>query len=125
MSGSNRVDRRQFLAMGAGVAVLSGAMEEARAGGAPAGGLPPLRSIELPEKIYNTAGYGISRRTHDEHFALYQRYVDKANALRTRVGVVANPAQSDPLHCDLREAKIEYANAVNAVRNHELYFRTL
>jgi Fe-Mn family superoxide dismutase len=121
------MDRRRFIALGvtAGAGLIGTAEPERAEAAMPARGIPPLPTLELPEKLFNTAGYGISRKTHEEHYAIYERYVATANALRGRLGAVANPAAADPLYSEVRDLKIGYANAVNAVRSHELFFNTL
>jgi Fe-Mn family superoxide dismutase len=132
---NSRIDRRRFLALsavaGAG-ALVAGATESALAAvpqEGPAKGSTPatITAKPLPEKVYNTAPAGISRKTHDEHYKLYQGYVKKVNEIRGKLAAlgVPDPKAANQTYSDLRELKVEYTFALGGVKNHELYFNIL
>jgi Fe-Mn family superoxide dismutase len=80
----------------------------------------------LPEKVYNTESVGISRKTHDEHYKLYQGYVNKANEIREKLAALdKDPAKANQTYSDIRVLKVEYTFALGGVKNHELYFDIL
>jgi len=80
----------------------------------------------LPEKVYNTESAGISRKTHDEHYKLYQGYVNKANEIREKLAALdKDPAKANQTYSDIRVLKVEYTFALGGVKNHELYFDIL
>jgi Fe-Mn family superoxide dismutase len=125
------IDRRHFLTLGA----AAGAATLATAGLAdpllapadgPAKGSAPLGILAkpLPEKVFSTEAFGISRKTHMAHYSLYQGYVRKVNEIRTALSAlnVPDPAKANATYSDIRELKVEYSFALNGVKNHELYF---
>jgi Fe-Mn family superoxide dismutase len=66
---------------------------------------------------------GISKKTMEEHYKLYQGYVNKANEIHEKLGMVdRDPAKANPTYSDIRELKVELTRAVGGVKNHELYF---
>ncbi|MEI6511752.1 MAG: superoxide dismutase [bacterium] len=85
-----------------------------------------IEAKPLPEKIFNTESVGISRKTHEEHFKLYQGYVNKTNEIREKLaGLEIDPAKANQTFSDIRELKVEYTFALGGVTNHELYFNLL
>lgn len=80
----------------------------------------------LPPKVYNTERVGISRLTHDEHYKLYQGYVNKANEIREKLAALdKDPAKANQTYSDIRVLKVEYTFALGGVKNHELYFENI
>ena len=66
---------------------------------------------------------GISKRTMEEHFKLYQGYVNKANEILEKLaGVDRDPAKANQTFSDIRVLKHELTFAVGGVKNHEIYF---
>lgn len=121
-----KLDRRNFLAMGAGAAALAAALAEpALAAPQDAAGKPVLlKPKPLPEKIFTTEAAGITRKTHEEHHKLYVGYVSKVNEIRTKLAAlgVPDPTKANATYSELRELKVEYSFALGGVKNHELYF---
>jgi Fe-Mn family superoxide dismutase len=132
------LDRRAFLQMAglaAGAASLGGGLIAASTPAAaqtanvqstsedyPA----PPRLIAQPLKPSTLATEGISRRTHEEHFKLYQGYVNKSNELFEKIaGVSRDPKAANQTYSDIREMKVELSFALGGVKNHELYFDIL
>lgn len=69
---------------------------------------------------------GISRRTMEEHFKLYEGYVKKYNDIVTRLSQINHdPAQANSTYSEIRELKLELSFAIGGVKNHELYFAIL
>ncbi len=69
---------------------------------------------------------GISKKTMEEHYKLYQGYVNKANEIHDKLTVLdKDPAKANPTFSDIRVLKVELTRAVGGVKNHELYFNTL
>ncbi len=81
----------------------------------------------LPEKIYNTESNGISRRTHDEHYKLYQGYVNKTNEVRRALAALADEdfAAGNQVYSKIRSLKTDLTFALGGVYNHEVYFDIL
>jgi Fe-Mn family superoxide dismutase len=66
---------------------------------------------------------GISRKTMEEHFKLYQGYVKKANEILQKLpSVDLDPTKANQTYSDIRELKLELSFAVGGIKNHELYF---
>ncbi len=131
-STKNSLDRRRFLSLGAAgitavtTAAFGGtAFAQAEQSG-PSKGSTHANIIAkpLPPKVYNTEKAGISRKTHDEHYKLYQSVVKKVNEIREKLGAMPapDPAKSSAIYSDIRELKVEYSFALGGVKNHELYF---
>ena len=125
------LNRRTFLqtaalatgAVAAGSTVLSSAIpaaaQETNYPAAP-------KLVEKPLKASTLATEGISRKTHEEHFKLYQGYVRKSNEIFEKLSsVTRDPAKANQIYSDLRELKVELAFALGGVKNHELYFDIL
>ncbi len=69
---------------------------------------------------------GISKKTMEEHYKLYQGYVNKANEIHDKLAVLdKDPAKANPTFSDIRVLKVELTRAVGGVKNHELYFNIL
>ncbi len=64
---------------------------------------------------------GISRKTMEEHFKLYQGYVNKSNEI---LGLLkqADPGKGNQIFSDIRVLKHELTFAIGGVKNHEIYF---
>jgi superoxide dismutase, Fe-Mn family len=67
---------------------------------------------------------GISKRQIEEHYTLYQGYVNKTNEIRTKLETV-DRSKANQTFSDLRELKVELSFAWNGVKLHELYFENL
>jgi len=69
---------------------------------------------------------GISKKTMEEHYKLYQGYVNKANEIHDKLAALdKDPAKANPTFSDIRVLKVELTRAVGGVKNHELYFNIL
>ncbi len=69
---------------------------------------------------------GISKKTMEEHYKLYQGYVNKSNEIHEKLTALdKDPAKANPTFSDIRELKVELTRAVGGVKNHEIYFSTL
>jgi Fe-Mn family superoxide dismutase len=135
---SSEMNRRNFLSLGvaAGASAAAATLVEP-AGTAellalqdgPAKGSAPLtiKAMPLPEKVFNTAAAGISRKTHEEHYKLYQGYVNKVNEIRKALSDlgVPDPTKANQTYSAIRELKVEYTFALGGVKNHELYFNVM
>lgn len=64
---------------------------------------------------------GISQKTMEDHYKLYEGYVKKANEIEEKLKTV-DKATANQVYSDLRELKLEYSFAVGGVKNHEVYF---
>jgi superoxide dismutase, Fe-Mn family len=64
---------------------------------------------------------GISRKTMEEHYKLYEGYVNKSNEI---LGLLKNadPARGNQIYSDIRVLKHELTFAIGGVKNHEIYF---
>ncbi len=67
---------------------------------------------------------GISRRQIEEHYTLYQGYVNKTNEIRSKLETV-DLSKANQSFSDVRELKVELSFAWNGVKLHELYFENL
>lgn len=70
---------------------------------------------------------GISKRTMEEHYKLYQGYVNKYNEIVAKIEALTadDYKAANPTYSLVRELKVELARAVGGVKNHELYFAHL
>lgn len=69
---------------------------------------------------------GISKKTMEEHYKLYQGYVNKANEIHDRLAALdKDPVKANPTFSDVRALKVELTRAVGGVKNHEIYFTLL
>lgn len=81
---------------------------------------------EKPLKPSTLTTDGISRKTHEEHFKLYQGYVRKSNELFEKLNTVTrDAAKANQIYSDIREIKTELSFALGGLKNHELYFDIL
>ena len=129
------IDRRRFLTIGAiaGAGALTTAAlaepELVAIADGPAKGSAPLTIMAkpLPEKVYTTEAFGITRKTHAAHYMLYQGYVKKVNEIRAALSAMGVPdaAKANATYSEIRELKVEYSFALGGVRNHELYFNNI
>lgn len=80
----------------------------------------------LPEKIFSTERVGISRRTHEEHFKLFQGYANKTNEIRKSLAEMeVDPAKSNQIFSQMRALKVDYSFAYGGYVNHAIYFDIL
>lgn len=70
---------------------------------------------------------GISKRTMEEHYKLYQGYVNKYNEIVAKIEALTadDYKAANPTYSLVRELKVELARAIGGVKNHELYFNHL
>ncbi len=70
---------------------------------------------------------GISKRTMEEHYKLYQGYINKYNEITTKLQALTadDYKAANPTYSLVRELKVELARAIGGVKNHELYFNHL
>ncbi len=67
--------------------------------------------------------HGISKKTMDGHYKLYQGYVKKANEIMEKLTSVDRDAtKANQTFSELRELKLELSFALGGIKNHELYF---
>lgn len=86
----------------------------------------PPKLVARPLKASTLATTGISRKTHEEHFKLYQGYVNKSNELFGKIATVSrDPKLANQTYSEIRELKVELSFALGGVKNHELYFDIL
>ena len=68
---------------------------------------------------------GMSQKAFDEHFnTLYKGYVNKYNEIQEKLEA-ADLTVANTTYSEVRELKREEAFAVNAIRLHEAYFRSI
>ncbi len=81
----------------------------------------------LPEKVFQTEKFGISRKTHEEHYKLYQGYVNKTNEIRKALAALTSEefAKGNQTYSLIRSLKVDYTFALGGVKNHELYFENI
>jgi len=81
----------------------------------------------LPEKVFGTESAGISRKTHEEHYKLYQGYVNKTNEIRKALAELTADdfGKANQSYSLIRSLKVDYTFALGGVKNHELYFDNL
>lgn len=66
----------------------------------------------------------ISRKTMEEHYKLYQGYVNKYNEVMGKLPQ-ADPAAGNQTYSEIRALKVDLTFAIGGVKNHELYFDIL
>lgn len=64
---------------------------------------------------------GISRELMEDHYKLYQGYVNKTNEIREKLESV-DLSTANQVYSDLRALKVDYTFALLGYKNHELYF---
>ncbi|TSC82318.1 MAG: superoxide dismutase, Fe-Mn family [Parcubacteria group bacterium Gr01-1014_19] len=76
----------------------------------------------IPEKFKFTKDLeGISLRTLQEHFKLYEGYVKKANEIQKKV-TEADKSEANGVYSYIGELKRQETFAVNGMKLHEVYF---
>lgn len=66
---------------------------------------------------------GISKKTMDEHYKLYETYISKTNECRKALNDVDwNEAEGNQVYSYTRGVAIDYTFALLGFKNHELYF---
>jgi Fe-Mn family superoxide dismutase len=66
---------------------------------------------------------GISRRTMQDHYKLYEGYAKKANECRKRLNEFDySQIEGNQVFSDLRAVSIDYTFALLGYKNHDLYF---
>lgn len=70
---------------------------------------------------------GISKRTMEEHYKLYQGYVNKYNEIMSKIEELGpeDYKAANATYSPVRELKVELARAIGGVKNHEMYFAHL
>ena len=86
-------------------------------------GLSTHKFAAKPLKPSTLEMAGISKRTMEEHFKLYQGYVNKSNEILEKLEAVdRDPAKANQTYSDIRVLKHELTFALGGVKNHEIYF---
>ncbi len=67
---------------------------------------------------------GISQKTMEEHYKLYQGYVNKTNEIMEKLTTV-DRSSANQIYSDLRSLKVDLSFAIGGVKNHEIYFSHL
>lgn len=81
----------------------------------------PQVYIAKPLKPSTLSMDGISKRTMEEHYKLYQGYVNKCNEILDALKTV-DLSKANQTYSLLRVLKVEFSFAVGGVKNHEIYF---
>lgn len=82
--------------------------------------------VPLADKVFTTERVGISRKTHEEHFKLYQGYANKTNEIRKALAELENdPAKANQVYSVIRALKVDYTFAYGGFINHTIYFDIL
>ncbi len=85
-----------------------------------------VEAVPLADKVFSTESVGISRRTHEEHFKLYQGYANKTNEIRKRLAELdKDPAKANQVYSEIRALKVDYTFAYAGFINHTVYFDIL
>jgi Fe-Mn family superoxide dismutase len=84
--------------------------------------MPEVAAKPLSSELFQMDG--ISKRQIEEHYTLYQGYVNKTNEIRSKLEGV-DRSKANQTYSDLRELKVELSFAWNGVKLHELYFENL
>ncbi|MER3414358.1 MAG: superoxide dismutase [Armatimonadota bacterium] len=85
-----------------------------------------VEAVPLADKVFSTESVGISRRTHEEHFKLYQGYANKTNEIRKRLAELdKDPAKANQVYSEIRALKVDYTFAYGGFLNHTIYFDIL
>lgn len=80
----------------------------------------------LADKVFTTEKVGISRKTHEEHFKLYQGYANKTNEIRKELAELEkDPAKANQIYSTIRALKVDYTFAYGGFVNHTVYFDIL
>lgn len=86
--------------------------------------LQQLSPVPLKPQVFETQG--ISRRTHEEHYKLYEGYIKKYNEIMGKLDSLdPDPSTANQTFSEIRELKVELTFAIGGVKNHELYFDIL
>jgi Fe-Mn family superoxide dismutase len=123
MTDTRRAFLKRFGVAGAAVAGLL----ETRLRGVEAAPAPAAAGGELAAKPFKEAlgqTEGISLKTHQEHYKLYQGYVNKTNEIRRKLRDADRP-KANQVFSDYRGLKVELSFALNGVKSHEVYFDIL
>ncbi len=80
----------------------------------------------LADKVFTTEKVGISRKTHEEHFKLYQGYANKTNEIRKALSELEkDPSKANQIYSAIRALKVDYTFAYGGFVNHTVYFDIL
>lgn len=86
------------------------------------GSLQQISLKPLPDRVLHLSG--ISAKTMQEHYKLYEGYVKKVNEVRSKIEKT-DLASANPTYSEYRALKRGETFALNAVKLHELYFEQL
>jgi len=81
-----------------------------------------IEAKPLKEAVFSMEG--ISRNQLEQHYTLYQGYVNKVNEIHGKLETV-DRSTANQAFSDLRELKVELTFAWDGVKLHELYFENL
>jgi superoxide dismutase, Fe-Mn family len=84
--------------------------------------MPEVTAKPLPPELFQMDG--ISKRQIEEHYTLYQGYVNKTNEIRSRLET-ADKSKANQTCSEFRDLKVGLSFAWNGVKLHELYFGNL
>jgi Fe-Mn family superoxide dismutase len=84
----------------------------------------PWKKIEARKFASIRELNGISLRTMEEHYKLYQGYVNKTNEIMEKLETV-DRGSANQIYSELRGLKVDLSFAIGGVKNHEIYFSHL
>jgi Fe-Mn family superoxide dismutase len=89
--------------------------------------MPGVTAHRLTAKKFDSIGKsldGISAKTMEEHYKLYQGYINKYNEVMERLEA-ADRSKANQVFSDVRSLKVDLTFAIGGVKNHEIYFAHL
>jgi Fe-Mn family superoxide dismutase len=81
-----------------------------------------IKAIDKNPRLHELDG--ISARTIDEHWKLYEGYVGKWKELTEKLASV-DLSKANQIYSDVRAWKVDLTFAIGGVKNHQVYFETL
>ena len=88
-----------------------------------------MPSHKLTAKTFasiSAAHDGISTKTMEEHYKLYQGYINKYNEVMEKLDAsTLDKSKANQVFSDVRSLKIDLTFAIGGVKNHEIYFAHL
>ncbi len=81
-----------------------------------------IRPRELKPALFELDG--ISRESVEQHYKLYQGYVNKRNEILEKLATT-DRERANQVYSDIRALKVDLTFAIGGIKNHEIYFEHL